>query len=75
MINPTGKILTLAACLVLLPSMAAAESNSSRLNKERLEIGRALLEVTADNVDPSFLTMQMTSNTMIRSSTSTASGR
>jgi hypothetical protein len=44
------KSLALAACLALFPAMAAAESNSSRLNKERLEVGRALLEVTADNV-------------------------
>ena len=37
-------------CLLLLPPVASAESNSSRLNKERLEVGRALVEVTFDNL-------------------------
>lgn len=42
------------ACVVLLPIGANAESNSSRLNKERLEVGRALLEVTSSNVESIF---------------------
>lgn len=44
------RFLVALACLVLLPAAALAESNSSRLNKERLEVGRALIEVTVDNV-------------------------
>lgn len=44
------RFLAVLACLVLLPAAASAESNSSRLNKERLEVGRALIEVTFDNV-------------------------
>ena len=42
--------LAVLACLLLIPAMANAESNSSRLNKERLEVGRALIEVTSDNL-------------------------
>ena len=38
-------------CIVLLPLAASAESNSSRLNRDRLEVGRALIEVTLDNLD------------------------
>ena len=49
MLNYKGALVALA-CAVLLPGSAIAESNSSRLNKERLEVGRALLEVTVDNV-------------------------
>jgi hypothetical protein len=37
-------------CIVLLPLSASAESNSSNLNRERLEVGRALIEVTLDNL-------------------------
>ena len=36
-------------CL-LLPLAVGAESNSSNLNRERLEVGRALIEVTFDNL-------------------------
>ncbi|MEJ2385393.1 MAG: nuclear transport factor 2 family protein [Xanthomonadales bacterium] len=43
-------IIGLVVCITLLPLAASAKSNSSKLNKERLEVGRALLEVTADNV-------------------------
>jgi hypothetical protein len=39
----------LIACVMLLPITAKAESNSSRLNRDRAEIGRALVEVTAAN--------------------------
>jgi len=42
--------LGILVCMMLLPAGASAESNSSRLNKERLEVGRALIEVTFDNV-------------------------
>jgi hypothetical protein len=42
--------LAVLACVVLLPAAASAESNSSRLNKERLEVGRALIEVTYNDV-------------------------
>lgn len=38
-------------CIMLLPMAAIAESDSSRLNRERLEVGRALIEVTLDNLD------------------------
>jgi len=38
------------ACLSLIPFAASAKSNSSKLNKERLEVGRALLEVTSANL-------------------------
>ena len=37
--------------IMLLPLAASAESNSSSLNNERLEVGRALIEVTLDNLD------------------------
>ena len=37
-------------CVALLPLAVSAESNSSRLNQERLEVGRELLEVTIDNL-------------------------
>jgi len=43
-------IITVLACFVLAPVMASAKSNSSKLNRERLEVGRELLEVTADNI-------------------------
>lgn len=39
-------ILGIIAGMMLMPLAASAESNSSRLNKERLEVGRALIEVT-----------------------------
>ena len=42
--------LGILVCTMLIPAGASAESNSSRLNKERLEVGRALIEVTFDNV-------------------------
>ena len=42
--------LGIIVCMMLIPAGASAESNSSRLNKERLEVGRALIEVTFDNV-------------------------
>jgi len=38
------------ACIMLLPLAASAESNSTRLNRERIEVGRALIEVTLDNL-------------------------
>jgi hypothetical protein len=37
-------------CVALLPLAASAESDSSRLNRERLEVGRELIEVTIDNL-------------------------
>jgi hypothetical protein len=43
-------VLDVLVCLLLLPAMVHAESNSSRLNKERLEVGRAIVEVTFDSV-------------------------
>ncbi len=42
-------VLGVIVCL-LLPLAAVAESNSSSLNRERLEVGRALIEVTFDNL-------------------------
>jgi hypothetical protein len=59
-------VLGVLVCL-MLPLVASAESNSSHLNRERLEVGRALIEVTFDNLGS-------TSNTTIRSSMCTASG-
>jgi hypothetical protein len=44
--NKVRGILGILACLLLLPVAAYAESDSSRLNKERLKVGRALVEVT-----------------------------
>jgi hypothetical protein len=38
-------------CIALLPLAASAESDSSKLNRDRLEVGRALIEVTFDNLD------------------------
>ena len=43
--------LGLLVCVLLLPLSANAKSNSSNLNKERLEVGRALIEVTFENLD------------------------
>lgn len=43
-------LLVIVASILLLPGVAVSESNSSHLNKERLKVGRALLEVTSDNV-------------------------
>jgi hypothetical protein len=37
-------------CILLLPLAVRAESNSSHLNRERLDVGRALIEVTYDNL-------------------------
>lgn len=37
------------ACIMLAPLMAYAESDSSRINKVRKEIGRQLIEVQANN--------------------------
>ena len=45
--NRVRGILGIFACMMLLPVAAHAESNSSRLNQERLKVGRALVEVTA----------------------------
>lgn len=42
--------LAVLACLLLLPPAVGAESNSSHLNRERLKVGRALIEVTIDNL-------------------------
>jgi len=42
--------LAVSLCIVLLPLAASAESNSSRLNQDRLEVGRELIEVTLDNL-------------------------
>ena len=42
--------LGLLICVLLLPLAGNAKSNSSNLNKERLEVGRALIEVTFDNL-------------------------
>jgi hypothetical protein len=42
--------LAAVTCMVLLPLTADAKSNSSHLNRERLEVGRALLEVTSENL-------------------------
>jgi len=47
------KLIQTAAVLLgitLLPLTASTESNSSDLNKERLKVGRALIEVTLDNL-------------------------
>lgn len=44
-----GTLLVLV-CFMLLPLAVSAKSNSSKLNRERLEIGRALIEVTFDNL-------------------------
>ena len=43
--------LGILVCIMMLPLTATAESNSSKLNRERLEVGRALLEVTLYNLD------------------------
>ena len=48
--NRTRGILAILACTMLLPAAADAESNSSRLNKQRLEVGRALIGVTYGNL-------------------------
>ena len=48
--NRLRNLAALVICIALLPSLADAESNSSRLNKERLEVGRALIEVTSENL-------------------------
>ena len=38
------------ACIILLSTMANAKSNSSHLNQQRMEIGRALVEVQANDL-------------------------
>ena len=43
-------IMTAITIVIMLPLAAYAKSNSSNLNKERLEVGRALLEVTLDQL-------------------------
>lgn len=43
-------ILLAFVCIAMLASTAHAKSNSSNLNRERLEVGRLLLEVTAEQV-------------------------
>jgi hypothetical protein len=45
----TGTLALLIGIIVLIPMMAMAESDSSRINRERMEIGRALVEVQATN--------------------------
>ena len=42
--------IALLVCLTMLPLAALAKSNSSNLNRERLVVGRALLEVQAGNL-------------------------
>lgn len=49
-IRNAARLLGILVCLALISAPANAESNSSRLNKERLEVGRALIEVTSANV-------------------------
>ena len=44
-----GKSVALACIFMLLPMMAGAESDSSRINRERKAIGRALVEVQSAN--------------------------
>ena len=51
MVNGIMRHIAVVACVLLLPTVAIAESNSSRLNKDRLEVGRALIEVTSENLD------------------------
>jgi hypothetical protein len=48
--NARRIIFAIIAAMMLMPLAASADSNSSRLNKERLEVGRALLEVTFDTL-------------------------
>ena len=43
-------LLAILFCIVLLPVGAGAKNNSSHLHKDRLEVGRALIEVTFDNL-------------------------
>jgi hypothetical protein len=43
-------LLLVLICTASLSFTVSAKSNSSNLNKERLEVGRALLEVTADQL-------------------------
>ena len=43
--------LALLICIMMLPMAASAKSNSSNLNRERLEVGRALIEVTYENLE------------------------
>ena len=44
-----GKSVILAFIFLLLPTMASAESDSSRINQERKAIGRELVEVQSTN--------------------------
>ena len=39
----------LVIIILLLPMMTSADSDSSRINRERKAIGRALIEVQSDN--------------------------
>jgi len=43
------KSIVLASVIILLPMLLSAESDMSRLNRERAEVGRALLEMNAEN--------------------------
>ena len=43
-------VIAVLACFLFIPVAASAKSNSSKLNKERLEVGQALLEVQATNI-------------------------
>ena len=47
-INVVSAVLAVAIAL-LVPLMASADSDMSRINRERAEIGRALIEVQSDN--------------------------
>lgn len=47
--NLIGKSIVIACILSLLPIMAGAESDSSRINRDRKAIGRALVEVQSTN--------------------------
>jgi len=43
------KSAVLVSIIMLLPALISAESDMSRLNRERIEVGRALLEMNAEN--------------------------
>jgi len=45
------RTIAVLVCIVMLPMVASAKSNSSNLNRERLEVGRALIEVTNANLE------------------------
>ena len=44
-----GKSVTFVCIMTLLPLMAGAESDSSRINRERKAVGRALIEIQSQN--------------------------